>query len=188
MTGDLHQQGIHTVTNIHHLVSTATATKRSATAPAAPDPHALLDRIIAESPRAGAAAWRAAFLEAIAHDERLLLATARAWCDRALMNRSASAAKRRNEADRAAAAAAAEQATQVRAALADHIEQAATIVLLNLMMPNGRTLGDSTGADCKRFGGWFEALAERVPEKRTVASTLSEVQVRRIWANANDDR
>ena len=55
------------------------------------------------------------------------------------------------------------------------------LMLLQMMMPNGKQLGDCTGPDCRRFGGWLRGLAKLVPAGKTVGQSLTEAKVRRLW-------
>lgn len=54
--------------------------------------------------------------------------------------------------------------------------------LLELVMPNGKTLADCTGAECKRIGGFAAKLAAKVPTHKTVGEVLTEKEVRALWA------
>lgn len=53
--------------------------------------------------------------------------------------------------------------------------------VLNLVVPNGKHLGDCTGAECMSFGGWFVRVAEKVGPKRLVRDVLSEKQLRELY-------
>lgn len=52
--------------------------------------------------------------------------------------------------------------------------QVAARVLMNLRMPTGKTLGESTGAECTRAGGWLKAVGTRVGPRGIVSKKLSE--------------
>lgn len=63
----------------------------------------------------------------------------------------------------------------------DAIEGAkAQIMLLNLTMPNGKTMRDCTGAEMAKFGNRYQRIAEKVGKAKTVGSVLSEDQVKTI--------
>jgi hypothetical protein len=70
---------------------------------------------------------------------------------------------------------------QVKNALHAQVERQVKIALLKLEMPNGKTLGECTGNECKRFGGWYAVLAKKVPANATVGGTLSESEVAALW-------
>jgi hypothetical protein len=53
---------------------------------------------------------------------------------------------------------------------------------LDLMLPNGKTLGACTAADCRRLGGKFNKLAEKIPLRKTVGDVLTEAEVRKLWS------
>ena len=44
---------------------------------------------------------------------------------------------------------------------------------LNLVMPNGKLLGQCTGAECAQFGGFFAKISERVGATELVGEVLS---------------
>jgi hypothetical protein len=70
---------------------------------------------------------------------------------------------------------------KIKQKLQERVNYEAKIALLELVMPNNKVLGDCTGPECKKFGGWFANLAKRVPRNKTVAQTLSEEQVRKLY-------
>jgi hypothetical protein len=53
--------------------------------------------------------------------------------------------------------------------------------LLDLIAPNGKRVAQCTGADCRKIGGWYGKLADKVPARKTVGAVLSEAQVRKLW-------
>lgn len=57
----------------------------------------------------------------------------------------------------------------------------AKIILLELLMPNGKRLGNCTGHECKQFGGWFAAIAKKVPARKIVVDVLSQQELFEIW-------
>jgi hypothetical protein len=59
-------------------------------------------------------------------------------------------------------------------------ERLATVVLLDLMMPNGKRLRDSTGKECRQTGGWLIKVADRVGDRGVVGAKLSEAEVAKI--------
>jgi soluble cytochrome b562 len=75
------------------------------------------------------------------------------------------------------------QRAEAKAEQRDRIESIkAQIVLLDLTMPNGKTMRDCTGAEMAKFGNRFQKIAERVGKTKTVGSVLSEDQVKTIFA------
>lgn len=61
-----------------------------------------------------------------------------------------------------------------------HIEEKVEERLLDFIMPSGKTLRDSTGADCAKAGGWFTKIAGAVGARQRVGNVLSEEQVRKL--------
>jgi hypothetical protein len=58
------------------------------------------------------------------------------------------------------------------------------VVLMEWLMPNGKALGDCTGAECARMGGWHRAIAKRVAPRQIVRKVLSEDDVQALWKAA----
>src|SRR6516164_1704973 len=74
-----------------------------------------------------------------------------------------------------------ERAHSVKRQLKARVQEEAKLILLDLLMPNGKTLRNCTGADCECFGGWFTRLAKHVPAKKLVGDVLNERDVRKLW-------
>lgn len=68
--------------------------------------------------------------------------------------------------------------------LQTRIEREVEIALLQLPMPNGKTLGECTGPDCVRFGLWYQQLAPKIPAHKTVADVFTEKQLRALWTKS----
>jgi hypothetical protein len=79
------------------------------------------------------------------------------------------------------AAMAAEKVVRMEKTKQQFKARAVEFVLLDLMMPNGKVLGDCTGADCAKAGGWLTAIAERIRPDDIVSRMLSEDQVKDIF-------
>jgi hypothetical protein len=66
-------------------------------------------------------------------------------------------------------------------------ENATKLVLLDLVLPHGKTLADSTGGECSllgpRVGKWLEKIGEAVPSGKLVGKTLTEENVRQLYAS-----
>jgi hypothetical protein len=54
-----------------------------------------------------------------------------------------------------------------------------TIILLDLIQPNGKKLRDCTGTECGEFGGWLIKIRDRVGAG-IVGEVLSEAEIRGI--------
>lgn len=54
------------------------------------------------------------------------------------------------------------------------------IVILNLVMPNGKMMRDCTGAEMTMFGGSFVKVGKKVGSAKTVGSVLDEKQIRQF--------
>ena len=55
------------------------------------------------------------------------------------------------------------------------------IVLLSMMMPNGKKLRDCSGEECSHFGGWYRRIASDIGPTKLVGDVLSEQQVRALY-------
>lgn len=62
--------------------------------------------------------------------------------------------------------------------------RATKMVLLDITLPTGTALRDSTAADCRRAGGWLAAVAKLVGPKKKVGEALSEADLQKIWKAA----
>ena len=63
------------------------------------------------------------------------------------------------------------------------------MVLMDLLLPHGKTLAESTGKECKmlgpQVGKWLSKIGDLVPSKKQVSKTLTEKKVRKLWADAH---
>lgn len=73
---------------------------------------------------------------------------------------------------------------ELKEKIAARVKEEAQVILLDLMMPNGKRLAECTAIDCRKAGGFYERLASIIPDGKTVGEVLSESQVRTI-CNAN---
>ena len=55
------------------------------------------------------------------------------------------------------------------------------IVLLDMILPNGKHLRDATGADCTKAGGWFTRIASVVKPSQRVGEILSENEIQKLY-------
>lgn len=66
------------------------------------------------------------------------------------------------------------------------IAQEAQVLLLELMMPNGKNLRDCTGQECEslatKMGGWLLRVSKRIGPNKTVGEVLNEDQLRELYA------
>jgi hypothetical protein len=83
-------------------------------------------------------------------------------------------AERKNARKRTVAA----LATKVKA----KIEARAKIVLLDMLMPNGKPLRDCSKADCKLSGGWLTRLADRMRPNELVGDRTSEEELQKLYS------
>lgn len=60
-------------------------------------------------------------------------------------------------------------------------QRAERMVLLDMILPNGKALREATGRDCKRAGGWLRAIAQRIKPNERVGDVLTESDVRKLY-------
>lgn len=73
---------------------------------------------------------------------------------------------------------------QAKRAAETRVESAKSIMgarLLDLVAPNGKLLRDCTGAQCAKFGGFYERVAETVGANRIVGKVLSPDAVAELF-------
>lgn len=63
------------------------------------------------------------------------------------------------------------------------ILEEAKIELLKMAMPNGKTLGECTGKECQRFGGWLYQVGQRAGSRK-VGQVMTEASLRELYAEA----
>jgi hypothetical protein len=63
-----------------------------------------------------------------------------------------------------------------------------TIILLDLVQPNGKKLRDCTGKECREAGGWLIKVADRIGDHGVVGATLDEAAVAAIFSAKPDRR
>lgn len=68
------------------------------------------------------------------------------------------------------------------------IRQEAEIMLLDMILPNGKPLRECTGRECARLGpkigGWLTSVAKAVKPDQVVGESLSERDVQRLYSKA----
>jgi hypothetical protein len=73
----------------------------------------------------------------------------------------------------------------IRTAVKRRIKEEAELMLLDWLMPNGKAMGDCTGAEVKQFGRkvapWLTKIAAKVKPNERVRDVLNEADVRKMW-------
>jgi hypothetical protein len=143
------------------------------------DPRPLLARIIADNAKADEQEWWRLFWNEVGEEPESLRSMAKYWFDHALlayMRDIKRGRPRKEDIERER-----EAVALAKRKLKRRIEHEITIALLEMVMPNGKPLGECTGTDCRKFGIFGQLLAKRVPPKQTVSETLTEAQVQSLW-------
>lgn len=77
----------------------------------------------------------------------------------------------------------------VKSKIKSSIQKQAQILLLDMMMPNGKTLGECTGRECtglgNKVGGWLACVAAELKADERVVDVLSEDQLREFYERSN---
>jgi hypothetical protein len=84
---------------------------------------------------------------------------------------------KRNQAKASAIATAKAASTKAKSVF----ESITRIVILDLVLPNGKKLRDCTGKDCAKAGGLYAKIAGRVKPNQIVGQVLTEDQIRKMW-------
>ena len=77
-----------------------------------------------------------------------------------------------------------ERAKVEQRARVEAIKQKAIIVFMDMMLPTGKSLRESTGKECAKAGGMYAKIAERVKPNQKVGQALSEADLAAIWKSA----
>lgn len=69
---------------------------------------------------------------------------------------------------------------QHEAKMIEKIAAKTLVRLMELTMPSGRTLGESTGSECSKAGGWLAKVGKAVGPTGIVGEKLTEEQLRKM--------
>jgi hypothetical protein len=64
---------------------------------------------------------------------------------------------------------------------ATEITKKITSNLLQFIMPSGKTLAQSTGAECNKIGGWFKTIGRKVGHQGIVGQKLTEGDLQKLF-------
>jgi hypothetical protein len=145
------------------------------------NPREHLNKIVEDNPTGPETRWRELFHEFLETEPDASGAVVEYWLDnniRSLLGKEASRKRTKRKTDESETRT---EAENLRRKIRDKVAREAQIIVLDLLMPNGKPLGQCTGADCGRFGGWLSALAKTVPPRKKVADVLSEGEARKLW-------
>lgn len=73
-----------------------------------------------------------------------------------------------------------EKTKTIRAAITEKIEEESVRLLETILLPNNVCLGDSTGLECVKAGGWLKMVGKMVGKNR-VRDVLSNKEILRIY-------
>lgn len=74
----------------------------------------------------------------------------------------------------------AEDMEQERRAIGALVNLVKNVVLMDIVLPNGKKLRDCTFAECSAAGGWFKLVATKGKPSELVGKVLSEEQLRLV--------
>lgn len=140
------------------------------------NPRDLLKRLIEEQPRADKETLFKAFRDQVRGDdgEDFLDSIIEYW----FANNYHSLTERPSPAPSKAAKRA--RVEEIKATIK---ARAAKMILLDMVLPNGKPLRDCTGRECAKAGGWFTKIAGQVKSGDIVGKVMSETQVRKLYSN-----
>lgn len=81
--------------------------------------------------------------------------------------------------------AAQKRTAEVRQEIITAITVAAGVMLLDIDLPHGKKLRDSTGAECSAIGGWLAVVGAKVLPDVIVGNVLNEDDVRALFERVN---
>ena len=74
-----------------------------------------------------------------------------------------------------------ERKAKLEKGLATIKARAVEMVLLDITLSTGKRLGDSTGKECAKEGGWLTRISKMVKPDQKVGDALTEAQVRAVF-------
>jgi hypothetical protein len=77
------------------------------------------------------------------------------------------------------------QVTKMKEQIRERIKLAAGVILMDMIMPNKKRLGDCTGAECADVGGWLSIVAARMPRSTIVSKAFTEKDLRTMLTQSN---
>lgn len=75
-----------------------------------------------------------------------------------------------------------EESAARTAAAFEELKAKVRVVLLDLVLPNGKALRDATGAECAKAGGFYSEIAKHIKPTQVVDRHLSEGDLQNIRA------
>lgn len=131
------------------------------------NPTEVMVRLIQKHPDASYETIEKKVIAKIEDDEDLRTPALQYFCRNAWSSLHRTTPYRRNNA---------ETARQI----AEGVQRAKQIVLLELIAPNGKRVGDCTGIEMTKFGGFYAKIGKAVG-RRKVGAVLSEDQLWKLW-------
>lgn len=77
-----------------------------------------------------------------------------------------------------------QQGSNLEAKVVKAVAAKAMTALMSMMMPSGKTLGESTGAECIKAGGWLAKVGSKVGPKGIVGEKLDEEGLQKLFKAA----
>ena len=77
---------------------------------------------------------------------------------------------------------------QVSKQIVERLTAVAGQLLLDLTLPHGKTLKDSTGTECLAIGGWLKVVGSKMKPDDLVGAVFSEDQLRLIFEHMGQAR
>lgn len=140
------------------------------------NPMEILARLVEASPRASDEILFLQWAEAMKKDDDLLLAALRHTFTnlRSALTRSAVLRERQSPEQRQV------ENAKIKAEVSKKVDAVKSIVLLNLLLPNGKAARYSTFADAGRAGGFWTKVSKLGKPQQIIGQVVTEEQLRAL--------
>jgi hypothetical protein len=70
---------------------------------------------------------------------------------------------------------------QLTAKIEQEAAKKARIILMDMILPTGKRLGDSTGAECISCGGWLKSVGDKIGPDAIVEASITEDELQKTY-------
>jgi hypothetical protein len=145
----------------------------------------VLKRLLEDHPNWNQERLLRAFTEQIAENQKYLDAIIEYWFANnlhSLIERPATYTPRETS----------KASTEIKNNIEKAIQYKVGVLLLEMVMPNGKLLRDCNGAECSKLsakvGGWLMRISKQIKPNDIVGDKLTEQQVRQLYAKSDTSK